>query len=315
MSNQRVDKYVRKLLNAAPLSFIYKLFRKKEIKINKRWVKQDYLLASGDLLQIYVTAEQLAEFNQPKKFIKADFDFPIVYEDEHLLVVDKPVGILVHGDSNEKRKTLTNEVLNYLYEKGEYDPRQKGFTPAPAHRLDRNTGGILLFGKDLPTLQALQTLFKEQKQIKKYYYALVKGHPAKKGTISLRLQKDAKRGQVHASRYGLEALTHYEVEEVVGDYALLKVEIITGRTHQIRVHLQSINHPIVGNPKYGDFALNRTFKKEYGLEHQFLYASVITLQNLEEPLKYLSGRTFAVSLPEKAQAILKKLKENGEIKK
>lgn len=311
VSQQRVDKYVRKLLNLAPLSFIYKLFRKKDIKINKHWVKPDYLLAPGDLLQIYVTDAQLEEFNKPKEFIKSSFSFPIVYEDEHLLVVDKPVGILVHGDYQEKRKTLANEVLNYLYDKGEYHPHQKGFTPAPAHRLDRNTGGLILFGKDLPTLQVLQKLFKEQKEIKKYYYALVKGHPPRQGRITSRLEKDPESGQVRVSKYGLEALTNYEVLEEIGDYALLKVEIVTGRTHQIRVHLQSIGHPIIGDPKYGDFTLNRWFKKEFGLNHQFLYASEIALQKLEEPLKYLSGKTFIMALPEKAQAIINKLKENG----
>ncbi|MDY0399911.1 MAG: RluA family pseudouridine synthase [Bacilli bacterium] len=312
VSNQRVDKFVRKQLNLAPLSFIYKLFRKKDVKVNHHWVTIDYILQSSDVLQIYVTEEQLAEFDKPKPLIKTTFNHQIVFEDEHLLIVNKPSGILVHGDASEKRKTLANEVLNYLYGKGEFDPTTKGFTPAPAHRLDRNTGGLVLFAKDLMSLQTLEALFKDKDDIAKYYLALVKGHTPNEGTINSNLSKDSETGTVRVDENGLNAITHYQRLEIIGDYSLLKVQIVTGRTHQIRVHLQSINHPIVGDPKYGDYNLNRKLNRLYGFNHQFLYAVEVSFQDVPKPLKYLSGKTFAVSLPLEAENLLKSLKNLEE---
>ena len=161
-ANQRIDKYVKKYLNEAPLSFIYKLFRKKDVKINKHWVKENYILQEDDELSIYINDQQLEEFNKPIEIEKVDLTHPIIYEDENIIVVDKPRGLLVHGDENEKSVTLTNEVINYLYYKGEFNPKNKGFVPAPAHRLDRNTSGIVMFAKNLVSLQELQELFKSK---------------------------------------------------------------------------------------------------------------------------------------------------------
>ncbi|MCF0117197.1 MAG: RluA family pseudouridine synthase, partial [Bacilli bacterium] len=169
--NQRIDKYVRKFLNEAPLSFIYKLFRKKDVKVNGHWVKENYIIQENDLVQIYVKDEQLVEFNKPRELEKANLKYQIVYEDENILIVNKPRGLLVHGDSSEKRLTLSNEVLNYLYFKGEYNPRDDhGFVPGPAHRLDRNTSGLVVFGKNLPALQSLEELFKDKQEIDKVYH-------------------------------------------------------------------------------------------------------------------------------------------------
>ena len=144
-SNQRVDKYVRKYLNEAPLSFIYKLFRKKDVKVNNHWVKENYLLQPNDVLRIYVTDEQLEEFNKPKIVKNISFkDLDIVYEDKNILIINKPKGILVHGDINEKRMTLTNKVQSYILSKGE----QNDFLCSPVHRLDRNTSGLVIFAKN-----------------------------------------------------------------------------------------------------------------------------------------------------------------------
>ena len=123
-SNQRADKFVRKFLNDAPLSFIYKLFRKKDVKVNKHWIKQNYILRENDLLEIYVSDAQLLEFNNPKKIENIQVNLNIIYEDKNILVVNKPTGILIHGDENEKRITLSNKVLSYLYNKHEFNPNE-----------------------------------------------------------------------------------------------------------------------------------------------------------------------------------------------
>lgn len=306
-SNQRVDKYVKKYLNEAPLSFIYKLFRKKDVKINKHWVKENYILQEGDELSIYISDQQLEEFNKPKEIKKINLNHPIVYEDDNILIIDKPRGLLVHGDENEKVVTLANEVINYLYFKGEYNPNDKGFTPAPAHRLDRNTSGLVVFAKNLVSLQELEELFKNKDNITKEYLALVKGKVDHKLEIDSPLLKDEKTGTVRVSKYGKSALTYVEKVSFYGDFTLVNVQILTGRTHQIRVHLSSLGYPIVGDSKYGDFKLNKMFKDLYGFENQFLHAYKLTFKNIDGHLSYLSNKSFISKLPDKEEKLLKQL--------
>ena len=306
-ANQRVDKYVKKYLNEAPLSFIYKLFRKKDVKINKHWVKENYILQEGDELAIYISDQQLEEFNKPKEIEKVNLNHPIIYEDENILIVDKPRGLLVHGDENEKVVTLANEVINYLYFKGEYDPKEKGFIPAPAHRLDRNTSGMVVFAKNLISLQILEELFKNKDNIDKEYLALVKGRVDQKLEIDSPLLKDEKTGTVRISKYGKSALTFVEKVKFYGDFTLVKVRILTGRTHQIRVHLASLDHPVIGDSKYGDFKINKMFKDLYGFENQFLHAYKLKFKNIDSKLSYLSNKEFVSPLPSELEKILKKL--------
>ena len=306
-ANQRVDKYLKKYLNEAPLSFIYKLFRKKDVKINKHWVKENYILQEGDELSIYVTDEQIKEFNKPKQIEKVNLNHPIIYEDENILIVDKPRGLLVHGDQNEKSVTLANEVINYLYFKNEYDPKDKGFVPAPAHRLDRNTSGLVVFAKNLISLQQLEELFKDKDNIEKHYLALVKGVVDQKLEINSPLLKDEKTGTVRVSKGGKSALTFVEKVKIYGDFSLVDVQILTGRTHQIRVHLASVNHPVVGDSKYGDFKVNKEFKDLYGFENQFLHAYKLKFKKLDGRLSYLSNKEFVSKLPAVEEKLLKYL--------
>lgn len=309
--NQRVDKFVRKYLNEAPLSFIYHLFRKKDVKVNGHWVKQDYILTSGEILTLYVSDEQLSSFIKTKEIKKSDLKYPIVYEDDNILIINKPRGLLVHGDKSEKRLTLTNEVLNYLYFKGEYDPKSSnGFIPAPAHRLDRNTSGLVVFGKNLPSLQLLEQLFKEKNEIIKTYQALVVGTINQPLEIDKPLLKDSTSGLVKVGKIkdgALPAFSKVTPIKQYNGYTLVNVVIFTGRTHQIRVHLASVSHPIVGDGKYGDFQINREFKNEFGFENQFLHAYSLEFKNISGILSYLSNKKFKVDLPKIEKDILNKL--------
>ncbi len=309
--NQRIDKYVRKYLNEAPLSFIYKLFRKKDIKVNGHWVKQDYVVKQDEIVSIYVTDDQLKEFSKPKELEKANLKYEIIFEDENILIINKPRGLLVHGDSSEKRLTLSNEVLNYLYFKGEYNPRNDhGFIPGPAHRLDRNTSGLVVFGKNLPALQSLEDLFKDKTEIQKTYQALVYGRLDKYTEIDLPLLKDPNTGLVKVAKMrdgAKSALSKVTPIKHYSKYTLVEVNLVTGRTHQIRVHLSSIGYPIVGDGKYGNFELNRIFKEQYRFENQFLHAKSIEFKEIKGPLSYLSGRVFSSSLPKEELEILKKI--------
>ena len=307
-ANQRVDKYLKKYLNEAPLSFIYKLFRKKDVKINGHWVKENYILNEGEELTIYVTDSQIEEFNKPKEIEKVTLNHQIVYEDENLLITNKPRGLLVHGDEGEKKLTLANQVINYLYFKGEYDPKNDhGFIPAPAHRLDRNTSGLVAFAKNLVSLQELEELFKEKDEITKEYKALVVGKFEGERHIDAPLLKDEKTGLVRISKSGKNAYTIVKFAGNYGDFTLVNVQILTGRTHQIRVHLASISYPVVGDAKYGDFKVNKEIKEKYKFENQFLTAYKLSFKKIKGHLSYLSGKSFEIKLPENEEKLLTKL--------
>ena len=299
---QKIEKFVRKYLSEAPLGFIYKAFRKKDIKINGHWVKKDALVHQGDTVRIYVTDQQLEDFKKPRPVTAKPFPYRIAYEDENVLIVDKPKGVLTYGDKTGVRETLGNAVLDYLYMEGKYDPESSSFTPSPAHRLDRNTSGLICYGLTDAGLKELTELFKTRQGVKKYYLALVKGHfDLKEGKIDIPLGKDANSSRafpLSLDKGGKTAITEYQVEKEVGDYSLVKVHLLTGRTHQIRVHFASIGHPLLGDDKYGDFALNRQIKAKTGLDYQFLHAYRLEFGDLDGALEGLKDKVIESQLPD-----------------
>lgn len=307
-ANQRVDKFVKKYLKNAPLSFIYKTFRKKDIKVNGKWVKENYILAENDVLRIYVNDEKISDFLSDS-FENIKYSFDIIYEDDNILIVNKDRGLLIHGDINEKKYTLSNEVISYLIDKGEYSPRNDNFIPSPIHRLDRNTSGLIIFAKNLMAFKNGSDLFKNKTEIEKHYLALVFGNIPEEGKINAPLLKNSKTNTVKVDfSLGKDSLTTFK--KICGNdlYSLINVNLITGRTHQIRVHLAYIHFPIVGDEKYGNFVLNKSFNKEFKYEKQFLHAYSITFKNVKGELSYLSNKTFYAPLKEEEKKILKKLK-------
>lgn len=312
-ANQRIDKFLRKVLQQAPLSFIYKMFRQKDVKVNGKKEKIDYILKENDVVSIYLKEDLYNKFHENYKVKPVKSNMNILYEDDNVCIVNKPKGLLVHGDEGEKRITLQNIFVNYLIKKGEFDPKnQTGFLPGPVHRLDRNTSGIVIMGKNLPTMQALFELFRKKEHIEKSYWALVKGDDIPtSGKIDKPLMKDSTKGKVKVGRIeqgAKKALTEYKVVKRYSGFSLVEAKLITGRTHQLRVHFASIGHPIVGDGKYGDFLVNAEFDSLYGLKNQFLHARTFEFLDLEGILSYLSYKKIVAPLPEIEQKILDGLK-------
>lgn len=298
--NKRLDKFVKKYLSKAPDSFIYKLFRKKDVKVNKKPKPIDYITQVGDVITIYITKEQEESFIEKKNVeTSSSMDFKVIYEDDNILVVNKPTNLLVH-DGDDKLKnddTLTKQVLNYLISTNAYNPSKENiFIPALAHRIDRNTSGLVVFGKTSIALQELFKAFKNHDGMDKEYETLVCGKVTEKGKIEAKLIKNEKTKIVNVDETnGLKALTLYTPIKVYEDVSLLSVKILTGRTHQIRVHLKHINHPLVGDQKYGNRNSDMLAKK-YHMNGYFLHAKKLCFHNLENELSYLNDREFVAPL-------------------
>ena len=307
-SGQTLEKYIKKTIPSLPLSYVEKLFRKKDIKINGHWENKKAIVNTDDNVSVYITDVDYDKFTSGNKEVKSDnyIEEYIVYEDENILIVNKPRGMLVQKDK-ANGKALDDFVLSYLKYKGEYIEGNKAFTPGPAHRLDRNTAGLVIFGKNIATLQYLMSIMQDKSKIEKRYLALVKGKVDKPGKVDVPLKKNENKSLVKVdttSNGAKEAITLYTPIKVYKDYTLLSVQLLTGRTHQIRVHMAYINHPVVGDNKYGDFALNKEIEKKYGITNQILVANYLKFNNLDFPLSYLSGKEFKIEMPNNIVQIL-----------
>ncbi|MCQ4637124.1 RluA family pseudouridine synthase [Anaerovorax odorimutans] len=310
-SSQRLDRFLKKYLKNAPLSHIYKLIRK-DVKVNGKRAGIDTVLEEGDELSLYVSQEKLDEYLKPKKMPAAKRQFGIAYEDENLIIVEKPFGLLTHGDAAEKKNTLANQVCGYLQQKGEYNPgRERTFVPSPVNRLDRNTTGLVLFGKTSDALQLLNKMIRERGRISKQYLTIVAGKLDKPLTLADRMEKDEARNLVKVlpedAEEGKLMQTIARPLRTKGGFTLVEVELITGRTHQIRAHLSQAGFPIIGDVKYGNRRTNETVKKRFGLTTQLLHAEKLVFRKSEPPLAYLEGKVVRAQLPPSFERIKKEL--------
>lgn len=292
-AGQRIDKFLRKWLKDVPLSAIYKNIRKGDVKVNGKKVKEKYFLSEGDIVEIF----EIKSDGNRNKFKRVENNLKILYEDSDILLVEKWPGVLVHSGINNDEPSLTDYVLSYLYDKGDYDPSGEiSFVPAPCNRLDRNTSGIVIFGKSYEGLKRMNEMIRERK-VKKFYLALVKGRIAD-GYYEAYISKmgDSNISNVFAKEQpGTKKIAmNVKTIESCGTYSLLELELLTGRSHQLRAHLSYLGNPIIGDAKYGDKKLNSYFVNKYGLTYQFLYAHKLIFDK----------KTITVALP----PILKKIK-------
>ena len=314
-ANQRIDKYLKKLLCNAPAQMIYKMLRKKDIKINGAKVNEKNILKENDILEMFLYEDKFQEYTQEKDIYSLKREFKILYEDANILVVNKPAGLLVHGDANESVNTLSNQVLSYLKDKGEFlTDRENTFVPGPVHRLDRNTSGIVIFGKTLAALQDLNEMMKKRHHIEKTYLTICGGCLKVKQELVGYVKKIDNEDRVKfVKKDDPDALlmkTIVEPVKATEKYSLVKVQLITGRMHQIRIHLSSIHHPVIGDRKYGDFTLNKTIKKQFGLNYQLLHAYKICFKDPFGSLSYLKGKEIICPEPKQFREIEKSLFES-----
>ncbi len=310
-AGQRLDRFLKKYLCNASLSLVYKALRK-DVKVNGRRAKEETILEEGDVLQIYLADADLDALTAKKRNHAAKRQFTIAYEDENLLVACKPFGLLVHGDSSEKKDTLANQVTDYLIEKGDYVPRlEKSFVPSPVHRLDRNTTGLVVFGKNAAALRILSAALAEDRGFTKYYYTIVCGELRKVLHLKNRLLKDEKTNKVRVlsetAGEGKYIETIARPLYAANGFTLIEVELVTGRSHQIRAHLRSAGHPLIGDAKYGDRAKNRSIADRTGLTTQLLHAGRLVFTELPAPLDYLNGTQAEAPLPPQWSFIQKEL--------
>ena len=292
---RRLDRFLKIYFEKAPLSFIYKNLRKKNIKVNGKKAKPEDILSDGDEIKLFLAEETIEKFKKDIRKSKNSKLPDILYEDDDIILVKKPINMLTHNDSKGYQDNALDRMVDYLIAKGDYNPRlEKSFRPAFVNRLDRNTSGILIGAKNLKSLQDLNKAIKNR-EIKKLYVTLVAGEVKKDFDVDINLKKTGNNVMKKSSRdEGKRALTKFRVLKSNKDYSLLSVNLITGRTHQIRASLKEEGLAIVGDRKYGDPRTNKVFR-ERGLDSQFLHNYAIVFES--DDFKNLRGKSF-VYLPD-----------------
>lgn len=297
-ADQRLDKYLTKSFPNLPKALMYKYIRTKRIKVNSKRAEISTRLKIGDVVDLYINDEFFERPPERFDFMSASNKIDIVYEDENILLLNKKTGLLCHPDDREYIDTLITRIKRYLYEKGSYNPNDSmSFTPALVNRIDRNTTGIVIAAKNADALRILNQKMKDR-ELHKYYLCIIHGILNKKNGVLqgyLTKNEDKNLVKVHKNKQdgAKEISTKYKVLSERKKYSLVEVELLTGRTHQIRSHFASIGHPLLGDGKYGTNAMNKKsgYKKQclcsYKLEFDFSTDAGI--------LNYLNHKTFRIN--------------------
>lgn len=298
-AGQTVMKYLARLLPEASMGLLRKSIRKKNIVLNGKKIEGREKIAAGDSVKVWFSDETIEKFRGKKEEAPRrdypDFETWILYEDENIVILNKPAGLLSQGDTSGAPSL--NEALLSARES------RAGVTPSICHRLDRNTSGLVIAGKTVRGLQEMNALIKAR-SLTKVYQALVYGKTPASGILKGYLVKDHERNQVRyterAEQGAFPIETHYETLETVEAhgclFSLVRVHLVTGRSHQIRLHFSSIGHPLLGDRKYGSHA-SLSASEALHIRRQLLHAASLTFPMLTDDFAYLSGKTFTAPLP------------------
>ena len=300
-AGQRLDKFITKTLEI-PISLLYKSIRLKKIKVNRKRAENNTVLQEGDTVQCFLAEEFFARLDNKDSgkisLGKIQTHLSIIYEDENIMLLNKRPGVSVHEDEDGAINTLITHIQAYLFQKGEYNPdSEQSFAPALCNRIDRNTGGIVIAAKNAEALRVMNEKIK-LREIDKFYLAAVHGIPnPESATIKGFLLKDDNNNLVkiwdhNAPKGAKEIITKYKVIAKKGELSLIEVELLTGRTHQIRAHMAFIGHPLLGDGKYG---INKVDKSK-GYKYQALYSYKLKFSFKGDPtcLEYLNGKEFSI---------------------
>ena len=310
-AGQRLDKFLTKYMSKAPKSFFYKMLRKKNIKLNNAKADGSEKLQAEDVIKLFLSEETIANFSEEVDTVQVQSDLSILYEDDNLLIINKEAGMLSQKAQKDD-VSLIEHITAYLLESGQITKEQlRSFHPGVCNRLDRNTSGIIIAGKTLLGLQKMSELLKTR-NLDKYYQCIVKGKVTKKQCVEGYLTKNRSHNKVQISTTPTEGAdyikTEYEPLSVTEEFTLLKVKLFTGKSHQIRAHLQSMGHPVIGDGKYGDVPTNKKLRKECGLRHHVLHSWQLVFPELEEPeFSGISGKIIEAPVPEYFGELKKKL--------